>query len=328
MSSRPSPMLNDGGHAKIAVVGVGYVGATTAYTLLLRGLASELVLVDVESARAEGEALDLSHAAPLVHPVRIRTGGLEDCAGARFTIIAAGVAQAPGESRLDLLQRNTSVLRDLVPRIARANPSGILVVATNPVDVLSFVALQLSGLPASRVIGSGTIVDTARFRHRLAQHYEVDPRSVHALIIGEHGDSAVPVWSLANIAGMRLEQFCVANGFEYDPQAMEGIFLDARNAAYDIITRKGATAYAVAAGIARIVEAVLRDERSVLAVSTLVPAGHGLPRVYLSLPCVIGGDGVERVLRLELSTEEMDGLRHSAAVLESSIAALGLELPE
>jgi L-lactate dehydrogenase len=311
---------------RIAIVGVGYVGATTAYTLLLRGLASELVLVDTDRERMEGEALDLSHAAPLAHPVRIRTGALEDCAGARVTVIAAGAAQAPGESRLDLLQRNASIFKEIVPRIARVNPRGIVLVATNPVDVLSYLAQKISGLPVHRVIGSGTIVDTARFRHLLAQHYGVDPRSVHAFITGEHGDSEVPVWSLANIAGMRLSSFCLANGIEHEPLGLEEIFTRTRNAAYDIIARKGATAYAVAAGIARIIEAILRDQKSVLTVSTMVPATTGLARVFLSLPAVIGRRGVERVLPLVLDAEETEGLQRSATVVESSIRELGLEL--
>lgn len=312
---------------RIAIVGTGYVGVTTAYTLLLRGLAAELVLVDTDQRKAEGEALDLSHAAPLLHPARIRMGGVDQCAGSRITIVAAGAAQAPGESRLDLLHRNASIFREVVPAIARHNPSGIILVATNPVDVLTFVAQRISGLPESRVIGSGTIVDTTRFRHLLARHYGIDPRSVHAYIIGEHGDSEVPVWSLANIAGMRLTAFCHANGLPHDSAVMDEIFARTRSAAYDIIARKGATAYAVAAGIARIVEAILRDQKSVLTVSTRVPGSYDLPDVCLSLPTVIGGTGVERVLGLELSAQEGDALRRSAAVLESSIHELGPNLP-
>ena len=313
---------------RIAIVGTGYVGATTAYTLLLRGLAPELVLVDAEQRKAEGEALDLSHAAPLLYPARIRTGGVDQCAGAQITIVAAGAAQAPGESRLDLLHRNAAIFQEIVPAIARHNPSGIILIATNPVDVLTFVAQRISGLPESRVIGSGTIVDTTRFRHLLAQHYGVDPRSVHAYVIGEHGDSEVPVWSLANIAGMRLTAFCQANGLQHDPVVMDEIFARTRNAAYEIIGRKGATAYAVAAGIARIVEAILRDQKSVLTVSTRVPGAYDLADVCLSLPAVIGRAGVERVLRLEMSAQEGDALSRSAAVLESSIRELGLKPPQ
>src|SRR5919107_2998682 len=229
---------------RVAIVGVGNVGASFAYALLLSGLAAEIVLVDANARRAEGEAMDLQHAVPFAKPTRVWAGSYADCAGAAVTVIAAGAAQKPGETRLDLVRKNAAIFGQIVPQVAEANPDGIILVATNPVDILSYETWQLSGLPAGRVIGSGTILDTARFRAALSDHFGVDPRSVHAFIAGEHGDSEVPVWSSANIAGMRLREFCSANGLRYDQDAMDGIFASTRDAAYQIIERKGATYYA------------------------------------------------------------------------------------
>jgi L-lactate dehydrogenase len=307
---------------RIAVIGAGHVGSTFAYTLLLRGLASELVLVDVNRDRAEGEAMDLSHSAPLAAPVRVTVGGYEDCAGAAVTVITGGAAQKPGETRLDLARRNVEIFREIVPRIAAANPEGILLVATNPVDVLTHAALELSGLPPARVIGSGTVLDSARFRHLLSRRYGIDPHSVHAYVIGEHGDSEVPLWSLANIAGMRLDAFCEAHGFEHSPAAMSSLFEQTRDAAYRIIERKGATYYAIAAAMARIVEAIVRDQKTVLTVSSLIEGAYGIEGVCLSLPAIVGRGGVERVLRLELDPEEEERLRGSARKIRESIAGL------
>jgi L-lactate dehydrogenase len=268
--------------------------------------------------------MDLNHTVPFAHPTRIWAGDYADCAGATVTVVAAGANQKPGETRLDLLKKNAAVFGEIVPRIVQHNPDGILLIATNPVDVLTYAASKLSGLPASRVIGSGTILDTARFRYLLSQHFGVDPRSLHAYIIGEHGDSEVPVWSLANIAGMRLADFCAANGLANDQQAMDDIFMQTRDAAYKIIERKGATYYAVAAGLMRIVEAILRDQRTVLSVSSLIDGYGGLSEVCLSLPTVVARRGVERVLRLDLSPAEGEALRHSADVLKGIIAELDL----
>ena len=309
--------------ARVAVVGTGNVGSTFAYALLLSGLAAEIVLIDANQARAEGEAMDLNHAVPFAHPTRIWAGAYEDCAGAAVTVIAAGANQRPGESRLDLVKRNAAIFREIVPAVARHNPDGILLIATNPVDALTYASLKLSGLPKARVIGSGTILDTARFRQLLSRHFNVDARSVHAFIVGEHGDSEVPVWSLANIAGMRLEEYCAANGVPLDQAALAEIFIQTRDAAYQIIERKGATYYAVAAGLMRIVEAILRDQGTVLSVSSLVDDGSlGEGDLCLSLPTVVGRNGVERVLRLDLSQSEADGLRRSADVLRTTIALL------
>jgi L-lactate dehydrogenase len=310
---------------RVAVVGVGNVGATFAYALLLSGLAAEIVLIDANHAKAEGEAMDLNHTVPFAYPTRVWAGDYSDCAGATVTVLAAGSNQKSGETRLDLIKRNVSIWRNIVSEVARHNPEGILLVATNPVDILTYAAWKLSGMPSERVIGSGTLLDTSRFRYLLSQYFGVDARSVHAFIIGEHGDSEVPVWSSANIAGMRLPQFCKAQGISYDSAAMENIFAQTRDAAYHIIDRKGATYYAVAAGLMRITQAILRDQSTVLSISSLIHDYHGLTDVCFSLPTVLDRGGVEKVLQIELDKDEFDKLCRSAAVLKTTIQSLGLD---
>jgi len=310
---------------RVAIVGMGNVGSTFAYALLLSGLAAEIVLIDANRAKAEGEAMDLTHAVPFTHPTNVWPGDYRDCAGAIVTVLTAGAPQAPGESRLDLIKKNATIWRSIVPQVAQNNPAGILLIATNPVDVLTYAAWKLSGLPAKHVIGSGTILDTARFRYLLSQYFGVDARSIHAYIIGEHGDSEVPVWSLANIAGMRLPEFHQAQGVTYDHKLMEDIFLQTRDAAYQIIERKGATYFAVAAGLMRITQAILRNQKTVLSVSSLIDNYYELSDVCLSLPTVIDRGGVEQLLRLELDSIEVDMLRTSAHVLQQTIQGLNLK---
>jgi len=309
---------------KIAIVGAGNVGATFAYALLGSGLASQIVLIDANKERAEGEAMDLNHAVPLTHSTAIRAGDLADCAGAAITVITAGSAQKPGETRLDLVKRNYAIFQSIIPQIVKANPDGMLLIASNPLDILSYAAMKLSGLPSSRVIGSGTILDTARFRYMLSQHAGVDPRSVHAYIIGEHGDSEVPVWSLANIAGMSLTDYCKINCESFEPQVYDKIFENTRDAAYHIIERKGATFYGIGMGLVRIVEAILRGQNTVLSVSTLIHDYYGIDDVYLSLPCVIGREGVQKFMRLPLNEKEIEGLQHSAGILKDTLRSIGL----
>ena len=307
---------------RVAVVGAGNVGASFAFSLVLSGLAAEIVLIDANRKRAEGEAMDLAHAVPFSRPTRVWAGDYVDCAGAAVTVVAAGAGQKPGETRRDLAGRNNAIFADVIPRIAEANPDGILLIATNPVDVLSYRAWRLCDLPPERVIGSGTILDTARFRAGLAAHFGVDARSVHAFVVGEHGDSEVAVWSSANIAGMPLDAFAQAVGRPYDEAVREEIFRGTRDAAYEIIERKGATHYAVAAGLLRIVEAIVRDQRTVLSVSSLVREWGDIDDVYLSLPAVIARGGVEHVLRPQLSDDETEGLRASAGVLRGTLDEL------
>ncbi|HKN37345.1 MAG TPA: L-lactate dehydrogenase [Terriglobales bacterium] len=310
--------------SRVAVVGVGNVGATFAYALLLSGLAAEIALIDVNRAKAEGEAMDLNHAVPFSHPTKIWAGDFPDCAQAAVVVMAAGANQKPGETRLDLIYKNATIWRQVIPEIVKHNRSTILLIATNPVDALTYAAWKLSGLPSHQVIGSGTTLDTARFRYLLSQQFGVDARSVHAYIIGEHGDSEVPVWSLANIAGMHLKEFAAAQGQAYDPRIMDEIFRQTRDAAYLIIERKGATYYAVAAGLMRITQAILRNQNTVLSVSSLIEDYYGISNVCLSLPTVVNRNGVEKVLRIELDHEEVERLRRSADVLKETISKLGM----
>lgn len=310
---------------RVAIVGAGNVGATFAFQLLLTGLATEIVLIDANFKKAEGEAMDLNHAIPLVQTGRVWAGTYADCAGAALTVITAGSAQRPGETRLDLASRNVQILSGIVSQIVEHNPNGIILVASNPVDVLTYAAVKLSGLPSSRVFGSGTVLDTARFRYLISEQFNVDPRSVHAYIIGEHGDSEVPVWSLANIAGMRIPDYCQANGYMCEQNSLEEIFAQTRDAAYHIIERKGATYYAIAAGLTRIVEAILRDQSTVLPVSSLIEDYYGINGVCLSLPSLVDRGGVERVIRLNLNDEEIAGLQRSSQVLHKIIQDLKID---
>lgn len=309
---------------KVAIVGAGNVGATFAYALLLNGLVGEIVLIDIDRERAEGEAMDINHAVPLSNPVRVWAGDYADCAGADIVMVAAGTGQRPGESRLDLVKRNADVFADVIPSIAAHNSTGILLIATNPVDILSYAAWRFSGFPSGRVIGSGTVLDTARFRYLLSEHLELDARNVHAYVVGEHGDSEVPIWSLANVAGMRLEEYCRRAQCEVGEEVRDRISHQVRDAAYEVIERKGATYYAVAVALVRIVEAVLRDQHTVLSVSNLVPGYYGIEDVYLSLPAVIGREGVESVVELALVDEEIAALEESASVLHGVLAELTL----
>lgn len=311
---------------RVAVVGAGNVGATFAYSLLISGVTSEIVLIDANSAKAEGEAMDINHAMPMLRPARVWAGSYADCAGAAVTVITAGSNQRPGETRLDLVHRNVSIFKSIVASVVEHNPNGIILVATNPVDVLSYATWKLSGLPSKRIIGSGTILDTARFRYLISKMFDVDPRSVHAYIIGEHGDSEVPVWSLTNIAGMNINDYCAMNHMQCQQEQLDDAFVQTRDAAEHIIQRKGATYYAIASGLTRIVEAILRDESTVLSVSSLINDYYGIEDVYLSLPSILDRGGLERFIRLQLNAEEVEGLRKSANVLKDTIRTLDLPL--
>ena len=307
---------------KVGVVGTGLVGSSFAYALMIQGMATELVLVDARAERAVGEMMDFNHGLSFVRPLKITAGGYEELAGAHVIVVAAGASQQPGEKRLDLLARNAAIFRSVVPQAVRFAPDASLLIATNPVDILTYISLKGSGLPPSRVIGSGTILDTSRFRFLLGQYYGVDARSVHAYIIGEHGDSEIPLWSLANIGGVRLQEFAPMKNRMYDHDEMHALFVAVRDAAYEIIKRKGSTYYAIGLGLLSIVEAILGDFRTVLSVSTLMTGQYGVHDMCLSLPCVVGANGIEEILTLNLSDEEERGFRASAEKLKDTLATL------
>lgn len=315
--------MTNGGLAarKVGLVGTGLVGSSFAYGLMIRGSASELVLVDANNDKAVGEMMDFNHGLSFVKPMKIAAGGYEDLSGAHVVVIAAGASQKPGESRLDLLARNANIFSKIVPEVVRHNPGGIILVATNPVDILTYISLNESGLPPGKVIGSGTILDTSRFRFLLGQYYGVDARSVHAYIIGEHGDSEIPLWSLASIGGVRLQEFAPLSNKTYDQVEMNKLFVEVRDSAYEIIKKKGATYYAIGLGLLSIVEAIIGDHRSVMSVSTLMTGQYGVRDICLSLPCVVGANGIEEILTLNLSPVEEMGFRRSA---EKLLETLGL----
>ena len=309
---------------KIAVIGAGGVGATTAYALMVQGVGSEIVLIDVNKDKAEGEAMDLRHGASFVNPVDIYAGDYKDLADAKLIIITAGAAQKPGETRLDLIKKNTGIFENIVSSITEYNQDGILLVVTNPVDILTYLTYKLSGFPANRVIGSGTVLDSSRFRSLLSKNCGVAASNVHGYIIGEHGDSEVPVWSLTNIAGTKIENYCpICNKDCQDKDhSLDEISSQVKNAAYEIIEKKGATFYAVALAVSRIARAILRDENAVLTVSSLMEGYYGVQDMSLSLPTLINSNGIERVLELPLSDKEENAFKDSAEHLKENIKDL------
>lgn len=307
---------------KIGIIGTGFVGSTTAYALVMQGIGRQIVLVDKNQARAEAEAADLQHAVPFAHPLRIVAGGYQDLAGARVVVITAGVGQRPGETRLQLLERNAGIFHDVVPAVCQNAPDAVIVVATNPVDVLTHLAARYAaecGLPARRVIGSGTMLDTARFRALLAEHLQVDARHVHGYVVGEHGDSEVLTWSLVTVGGMPLDDFCRFRHICNDREAHEAIDLAVRRAAYTIIQGKGATYYGVGAALARLVNVILFDQRAILTVSTPTASVTGVDDVSVSLPRLVSGEGMLETFPLPLSPDEEAALHASVQVIREAI---------
>jgi L-lactate dehydrogenase len=305
---------------KVGLIGTGMVGASFAYSLMQGGVANELVLIDADAARAEGEMMDLNHGLPFVRPMRIIAGGYQDLADADVIVICAGMSQRPGQTRLDLLQKNAAIFHDIVPKINAVNQDAIIVVAANPVDILTYITAQIVGLKHTRVLGSGTVLDTARLRYMLSQHYGVDSRSVHAYVVGEHGDSELALWSLANIAGVRLADFVGANGQGYDQAALDRIFYQTRNAAYEIIQRKKATYYAIGLGLLAIVESILRDQHTVMTVSSPMCGQYGVCDIAISMPAIVGRRGVEEVINLPLSEPELAAFQSSAQTLKERLS--------
>ncbi|KAJ5496224.1 hypothetical protein N7463_008211 [Penicillium fimorum] len=312
-SSKKPVFANDLQPVKIAVIGAGNVGASTAYALLLSGLAAEIVMIDLNQAKAEGEVMDLNHAAPFTHQTKITCGNYEDCAGAAIVIITAGANQKPGQTRLDLLRINAKIIEDIVPKVTQNAPSTILLIASNPVDVLTYHSWKLSGFPQDRVIGSGTVLDTGRLRYILGQRLDT--------LWGEHGDSELPVWSRANISGIPLAEFYQTTTGDDVQQIMQESFHETKNAAYEIINRKGMTDFGISAGLVRIVEAILRDENTLMTVS-MAGTYAGVQDIALSMPKKVNRTGAHHVIDIKLAPEETKALEKSAHTIKSSLDSL------
>jgi L-lactate dehydrogenase len=310
---------------KIGIVGCGMVGSTSAYALVMSGVGREIVLVDLNRARAEAEANDLHHAVPFAHPLTVRAGDYADLEGARVVVIAGGVAQKPGETRLQLLQRNAEVFRQIVPSVLRRAPNAVLLVVTNPVDIMTDLAARFAaefGVPHTRVIGSGTTLDTARFRALLGRHFDVDPHHVHAYVVGEHGDSEVLAWSQASIAGLSLDEFAKVHGRPLTEADRKQIDENVRRAADQIIAGKGATYYGIGSAVARIVDVLLHNQRAILSICSRIKGVPDCEGVTLALPHLVGGAGALATIPLVLDAAEREGLRRSAGILREAIEAL------
>ena len=301
---------------KVAVIGCGFVGSSSAFALMQSGLFSEMVLIDADTKRAEGEAMDISHGISFARPMQIYAGNYDDITDAAIIVITAGANQKPDETRLDLIKKNAAIMKSIVGEIKKRDFGGILLIVSNPVDILTLIALKESGYPSNRVIGSGTVLDTGRFKYLLGEHLDVDSRSVLAFIIGEHGDSELAAWSNARIGGLKVNDFCELRGHFNHEQSMKKIFENVRNSAYEIIERKHATYYGIAMAVKRICEAIVRNEKSILPVSSLMTGEYGLNDVVLSIPAVVDETGVQKVIPIELNDEELTKLKDSANILK------------
>ena len=305
--------------SKISIIGAGAIGATTAFALLQKGIAREIVINDINQEKALGEVLDLIHGSALASPCNVTLGALEDTKNSDIIIITAGVAQKPGETRLDLVDKNYKIFKSFVPTLAKLSPNAILLVVSNPVDILAYMTYKLSGFPKERVIGSGTVLDTTRLRSLLGKYFGVDGRIVQGYVLGEHGDSEFVPWSSLTIGNIPIEKFSNQLEIEWDKATEKVIADDVKNAAYEVINRKGATAFSVAAVLARIVEAFLKDEKTILSVSTLLNDYYGVSETYLSVPTIVGKNGVEKVLNIEFSEEEKEKFISSANIMKEYI---------
>lgn len=314
-------MLN---HRKVAIIGCGFVGSASAFAIMQSGLFSEMVLVDANHAKAEGEALDIGHGLPFAKPMEIYAGDYKDLDDAALIIVTAGAAQKPGETRLDLVKKNVNIFSLIIPQIAAVNQEAILLIVANPVDILTYAALKLSGYPANRVFGSGTVLDTARLKYLIGQHLDVDSRSVHAFVIGEHGDSEMVAWSSANVSGIPLNDFCEMRGHFDHQKAMERLAENVKNSAYEIIEKKNATYYGIAMSVRRICEAIVRDEKSILPVSSLQKGCYGVEGLCLSTPAIVGKNGIEGLVPIQLNEEEKEKLCASAEQLLNVLRETGL----
>ena len=309
---------------KAVMVGCGFVGSASVFALMQSGLFSEIAMIDADMDKAEGEAMDISHGIPFAKHMRVYAGDYDDVRDAGIVIVTAGANQKPDETRLDLVHKNVGIFKSIIPEIASRDFKGILLVVANPVDILTAVAQKLSGLPENRVIGSGTVLDTGRLKTRISDHLGVDSRSVHAFIIGEHGDSEIAAFSSANVSGIPLNDFCEMKGHFNHDESEKFIAEDVKNAAYEIIQRKRATYFGVAMAVKRICECIVRDEKSILPVSTMMHGEQGIEGVVLSMPCVVGGDGIETQVPIKLDEDEAKRLRESAAILKEIIEKLDI----
>lgn len=309
---------------KVAVIGNGFVGSSSAFALMESGLFTEMILIDADKNRAEGEALDIAHGIPFARPMKIIAGDYEDIEDAAIIVVTAGAGQKPGETRLDLVKKNVAIFQSIIPEIGKRNCKGILLIVANPVDILTHVAVKLSGFPENRVFGSGTTLDSARLKYLLGEHLGVDARSVHAWIIGEHGDSEIAAWSSANVSGVPISEFCEMRGFTQHDKHMKEIAEVVKNSAYKIIEKKKATYYGVAMTVRRICEAIIRDEKSILPVSSVQHGAFGIDGVTLSMPAIVGKDGVEKQIPIQLSENEQQALKESADALKEVLASLNL----
>ena len=305
---------------KVVIIGCGFVGAASAFSLMQSGLFSEMVMIDSDRAKAEGEAMDINHGVPFAKPMQIYAGDYDDVKDASVVIVTAGANQKPGETRLDLVKKNISIFKSIIPEITKRDFKGILLIVANPVDILTTVAIKLSGLPENRVFGSGTTLDTARLKYEIGKHLDVDSRSVHAFIIGEHGDSEIAAWSSANVSGIKLDRFCEMRHHFNHEQAQEKIANVVKNSAYEIISRKKATYFGIAMSVKRICEAIVRDERSILPVSSMMHGEYGIEGISLSMPAIVGKDGIETQVPIQLNDEEIEKLQESAKTLQEILA--------
>jgi L-lactate dehydrogenase len=310
--------------SKVVIIGAGSVGATFAYALMLSGQTREIVLLDQDRERAIGEVMDLQQGVAFTRPVDLKVGEYADCADADLVVVTAGAKQKPGESRLDLAGRNAKIIQAIVKEIVARPFPGVLLIVSNPVDVLTQVAWQASGLPRNRVIGSGTVLDSARLRSLISSNCHADPRNVHVNVIGEHGDSEVAAWSAASIGGVPIKSYCASCKTCPQKGNYTELLTEVKHAAYEIISRKGATFYAIGLALTQITEAILRDEHRILPVSSVIEDFHGIRDVALSLPALLGTHGIERVIDLDLAPEEQKALEASAAVIKSSLQKLNL----
>lgn len=310
---------------KITIIGAGAVGATTAYTLMLSSLVSEIVLIDINRKKAEGDALDMNHGISFVNPVKIIAGDYEDIKGSDMVIITAGANQEPGERRTDLLKRNAKIMENIVENVLKyCQDDTIILMVTNPVDILTYITYKISGFSRNHIIGSGTVLDTARLKYLIGEYTNVDVRNVHTYIIGEHGDSEVAAWSTTSVAGMNIDKFCKFSGVcDAEPLSDKHFYETVKNSAYEIIEKKGATFYAIALSVKRIVECIIGNEKSILTISSLLDGEYGITDTCLAVPTIVSSEGAEKVLEIDFSDEEIADLKTSADKLKALAREIG-----